>query len=111
MCIDRALRGQSLSGAKGVSRKTLYSRAGFPCVETNAHHPAETYTELYRPRPQKVVKELLHTFAAERKVYPERPLFSSGTKVLKPTTHREIQKTVQTIVILDGFSVDSSRYC
>ena len=35
MCIDRALRGQSLSGAKGVSRKTLYSGAGFPCVETN----------------------------------------------------------------------------
>ena len=35
MCIDRALRGQSLSGAKGVSGKTLYSRAGFPCVETN----------------------------------------------------------------------------
>ena len=35
MCIDRALRGQSLSGAKGVSGKTLYSRAGFPCAETN----------------------------------------------------------------------------
>ena len=35
MSIDRALRGQSLSGAKGVSRKTLYSGAGFPCVETN----------------------------------------------------------------------------
>ena len=35
MCIDRALRGQSLSGAKGVSGKTLYSGAGFPCVETN----------------------------------------------------------------------------
>ena len=35
MCIDRALRGQSLRGAKGVSRKTLYSGAGFPCVETN----------------------------------------------------------------------------
>ena len=35
MCIDRALRGQSRSGAKGVSGKTLYSRAGFPCVETN----------------------------------------------------------------------------
>ena len=35
MCIDRALRGQSPSGAKGVSEKTLYSGAGFPCVETN----------------------------------------------------------------------------
>ena len=34
MCIDRALRGQSLSGAKGVSRKTLYSGVS-PCVETN----------------------------------------------------------------------------
>ena len=31
----RALRGQSPSGAKGVSEKTLYSGAGFPCVETN----------------------------------------------------------------------------
>ena len=35
ICIDRALRGQSLSGAKGVSEKTLYSGAGFPYVETN----------------------------------------------------------------------------
>ena len=34
MCIDRALRGQSLSGAKGVSEKTLYSGAN-PCIETN----------------------------------------------------------------------------
>ena len=34
MCIDRALRGQSLSGAKGVSGKTLYSGVS-PCVETN----------------------------------------------------------------------------
>ena len=34
MCIDRALRGQSPSGAKGVSEKTLYSGAN-PCIETN----------------------------------------------------------------------------